>query len=241
MRKRVKGWAANWQLTRTGIRGIPHGMKKLLVLAIAAAASVAGLRAQTELGYWDLNGTLARSSGTSGTLGAELLILGAGFINYGTGTTVNLQPGFTAGSSLRFFDLISIAETGRVTISNLDFSGLTTPTVSFAIRSNPAFTLSDDFRLQYDSGGGWTTADVLALPTTSYELVSYTFDPGVIDGLSDVDLRLSFTSVATLLDTVEVDNIRVTAVPEPSVVWLLVAAGGALGALRLRRRPHSAQ
>ncbi len=209
--------------------------------AIAVSASVAGLRAQTELGYWDLNGTLARSSGTSGTLSAELLILGAGFISFGTGTTVNLQPGFTAGSSLRFFDLVSVAETGRVTISNLDFSGLTTPTISFAIRSNPAFTLSDDFRLQYDSGGGWTTADVLALPTTTYELVSYTFDPGVIDGLSDVDLRLSFTSVATLLDTVEVDNIRVTAVPEPSVVWLLAAAGGALGALRLRRRAHSAQ
>lgn len=71
--------------------------------------------------------------------------------------------------------------------------------------------------------------------------MSYTFDPGVIDGLSDVDLRLSFTSVAALLDTVEVDNIRVTAVPEPSVVWLLVAAGVTLGALGLRRRHHSAQ
>lgn len=194
-----------------------------------------GARAQTEVAYWDSNGTLARSAGTSGSLGAELVILGAGFIGFGTGTTVNLQPGFTAGQALEFFDLVSVVETGRVTLTGLNFTGLTTPTLSFAIRSNPAFTLSDDFRLQYDTGGGWTTASVLALPTTSYELASYTFDPGVIDGLSDVDLRLEFSSVATVLDVVQVDNVRVTAVPEPSVVWLLAAAAAGLGLLRRRR------
>jgi hypothetical protein len=165
-----------------------------------------------------------------------LLILGVGSLGFGSGTTVNLQPGFTAGSSLLFFDLVSVAETGRVTISNLDFTGLTTPTISFAIRSNPAFTLVDDFRLEYNTGGGWTTASALALPTTSFELASYTFGSGVIDELSDVDLRISFISVASVLDVVEVDNVRITAVPEPSVVALALAAGAGLISRRVWRR-----
>jgi hypothetical protein len=210
-------------------------MKHLLAAALALLLAIPAARAQTEVAYWDLNGTLARSAGTSGALSAQLLILGSGFISFGTGTTVNLQPGFTAGQSLRFFDLVSIAETGRVTLTGLNFTGLTTPTVSLAIRSNPAFTLTDSFRLQYDTGGGWTTAQNLPQPTTSYELVEYTFDPGIVDGLANVDLRLEFSSVATLLDVVEADNIRVTAVPEPSIAWLVLAAAFGLGAFHLRR------
>lgn len=211
-------------------------MKILTVVLLALLVVWAPVRADTEVGYWDLNGTLARSAGTSGSLSAELLILGAGFIGFGTGTMVNLQPGFTAGQALEFFDLVSVAETGRVTLTGLDFTGLTTPTISLAIRSNPAFTLTDDFRVQYDTGGGWITASVLSKPSTSYELVSYTFDTAVLDGLADVDLRLEFSSLATVLDVVQVDNVRVTAVPEPSVEWLLIAAALGLGVLRLRQR-----
>lgn len=210
-------------------------MKRPVLWILAALLPLAGLRAETEVGYWDLNSTLTRSAGTSGSLSAELLILGVGFLGFGSGTTVNLQPGFTAGESLQFFDLVSVAETGRVTISDLDFTGLTTPTISFAIRSNPAFSLLDDFRLEYNTGSGWTTASDLALPTTSFELASYTFGAGVIDELSDVDLRISFISVATVLDVVEVDNVRITAVPEPSVVALALGAGAGLMLRRLWR------
>jgi hypothetical protein len=90
--------------------------------------------------------------------------------------------------------------------------------------------------VQYDTGGGWITASVLTKPSTSYELVSYTFDTAVLDGLADVGLRLEFGSLATVLDVVQVDNVRVTAVPEPSVAWLLIAAVLGLGVLRLRQR-----
>lgn len=202
---------------------------------ILALAGLAPLSAQVQVGYWDLNGTLARSAGSSGSLSAELLNLGIGTIGFGTGSTVNLQPGFTAGSSLGFFDLVSLAESGRVTISNLDFSGLSSPTVSLAVRSNPGFTLSDEFRIEYRIGAGlWTTAAVLPNPTTSFELVTHTFAPNLLDNVPNAAIRLSFSSVATVVNIVEIDNLRVTAVPEPGTIGLLAVT--AIGLTFLRRR-----
>ncbi len=212
-------------------------MKTLLAATLCFLSACLPVFSQTQVGYWDLNGTLTRSAGSSGTLSAELLVLGSGFINYGTGTAVNLQPGFTAGSSLRYFNLVSVVEVGRLTLTGLDFSGLETPTVTFAIRSNPAFTLSDTFQLEYNiNGGSWLSATGLALPTTSFSLFSYTFGAGVLDNVGNAGIRVAFSSVATILDTVEIDNVRVTAVPEPGTLGLLAVVGIALIALKRRRR-----
>jgi len=192
------------------------------------------------LGYWDLNNTPNRSSGSSGVLSAELEGFGPSYIGYGSGTSVNLQPGFSAGESLRFSSLATILETGHVTVSNLNFTGLSTPTFSFAAKSSPAFQIDDVFKLEYNSGSGWVTAALLAMPSTSYSLFTHTFAPEILDDLPDVHIRLTFSTIVAIADVFDVDNVRVTAVPEPSVFWLLGAAVILAGTARVFRRKRAA-
>ncbi|MFZ4775730.1 MAG: PEP-CTERM sorting domain-containing protein [Terrimicrobiaceae bacterium] len=81
--------------------------------------------------------------------------------------------------------------------------------------------IADDFRLEYDTGSGWTTATSFQPPTTSYALVSHTFAPGLLDNLSNVQLRITFSTLIAVADVFEVDNLTITAVPEPSTLALL--------------------
>jgi len=199
-------------------------MKRHWGLIFLVAVSLITAHGETELGYWDLNNTLDRSSGSSGVLSAELEGFGAGYIGYGSGTSVNLQPGFSAGESLRFSSLATILETGHVTVSNLNFTGLATPTFSFAAKSSPAFEIGDVFKLEYNSGAGWVTAALLAMPSTSYSLFTHTFAPGILDNLPNVHIRMTFSTIVAIADVFDVDNVRVTAVPEPSAFWLLWTA-----------------
>ena len=210
-----------------------------LLRATAVCLLLSGLPgfAQTQVAYWDLNGTLARSAGSSGTMSASLMVLGPGFIGYGTGTAVNLQSGFTAGSSLRFSDLVSVHEIGRLTLTGLNFSGLETPTLTFAIRSVPGFTLSDGLQLEYSTdGGSWLAVTSLTRPTATYSLASYTFGAGILDNVANAGLRLTFSTPSTVIDSVEIDNVRVTAVPEPATFGLLAGLVTLAIALHRRRR-----
>lgn len=196
-------------------------MKKLPLFVYTFFVVTLASYGQTVVGYWDLNNTLARSDGSSGILDAEVVGFPfSTFIDYGTGTSVNLPIGFTAGQSLRFFDLTSIVEIGHVTISGLNFTGLTSPTFSFAVRGNALFQIGDSFELEYNTGSGWVTAVSPSINTT-YSVASYSFSPGLLDGLSNVDMRIAFSTVATVIDVLEVDNILITAVPEPASVILL--------------------
>lgn len=192
-------------------------------------------QAQTLVGYWDMNGTLARSSGFTGTLSAELEGFGLSYLGYGAGSTVNLESGFSSGQSLAFVDLATVLETGHVTASSLNLSGLTSPTFSFAVRSTPAFQIGDLFKLEYNIGGGWALAATLAAPTTSYELVSHTFSSGLLDNLSNVGIRITFSTVVDIADTFEVDNLKITAVPEPAA-YLLLGVGVLLFLPDIRKR-----
>lgn len=214
-------------------------MKRLGGWFFLVAVSLVTAWGETEVGYWDLNNTLGRSSGSSGVLSAELEGFGPEYISYGTGTSVNLQPGFSAGESLRFSSLATILETGHVTVSHLNFTGLSTPTFSFAAKSSPAFQLGDVFKLEYNSGAGWVTAALLAMPSTSYSLFTHTFAPGILDDLPDVHIRMTFSTIVDIADVFDVDNVRVTAVPEPSAFWLLGSAGILAGIPCILRRKRA--
>ena len=211
-------------------------MKKYLAAAGLWILIASASHAQTLVGYWDLNSNQSRSSGSSGLLSAELEGYGITYIGYGTGTTVNLEPGFSAGESLSFVNLASIIEVGHVTVSGLNFTGLVAPTFSFAARSNPAFQLGDVFKLEYNTGSGWTLETTLPTPNTSYAMVTRTFSSGILDGLPNVDIRITFSTVVAVADTFEVDNVKVTAVPEPASLALF-GLGGALMLFRLHRKP----
>ncbi len=203
-------------------------MVKSILVMLAATLVVSTTQAQTLVGYWDFNSTLTRSAGSSGTLTAGLDSLGLSYVSSGTGTTVNLQSGFSAGESLAFVNLISVTEVGRVTVNGLNFTGLFTPTFSFAAKSTPAFQIGDVFRLEYDSGSGWITAASFQPPTTSYELVSHTFAPGLLDNVANAQIRITFSTIVAVADVFEVDNLTIAAVPEPSTIALLGLCGLAL-------------
>lgn len=209
--------------------------KSISCLLVAVACCLGNVRADTLVGYWDLNNSFVRSAGTSGALSASYEVAGIAGIRFGTGTPLNLlNDSFEAGTSLEFFSLASVVEVGHITLSNLNFTGLSSPTVSFAVRGNAAFVLNDTFKIEYNIGEGWVSTD-LAKPTGAYAVIPFTFSGGQLDNVSDARIRISFSTVVAVVDVVEFDNIQVNAVPEPGVVALLAGAGVAILLLRKRR------
>lgn len=200
-------------------------------LALAFSAADAAL-----LGYWNFNGSYDRTGGTMGSLSAELEAFGLDYQDLnGEGSAINLVPPSLADTSLRFFSLASIAEVGHVAIVGLNFVNYASPTISFAAQNSPAFQVGDEFYVEYDLGlgGGWVKAADLAAPDTPFQLITYTFAPGLLDGKSNVGIRLTFSTALNFIDTLEFDNLQITAVPEPGSL-VLVALG--LSGLALWRR-----
>lgn len=193
-------------------------------MAIFGVCFIGSAQADTVVGYWDLNTRFTPQIG-SASLAAELNGVGILSLGWGTGTSVNLEPGYSAGESIRFLGALAGFETGTITLTGLNFSGLTTPTISFAARSNPVFEIGDQFDVEYDAGSGWSTPIALAKPGLSYSLVSHTFGSGLLDNVSDAKIRITFSSIITVADVIEVDNVRVSAVPEPTSLALLVLSG----------------
>lgn len=195
-------------------------------------------RAET-VGFWDFNNPgdfLGRTAGTSGSMAVALYdasVLVPSYIGSGPGTTVN-SGGYPAGDSLKFGDFASIAGVGYVTLTGLDFAGLSQPTFSFAWKKNDFVTFFESFAVEYNTGSGWQHAVDLGEPGTSYTAASYTFAPGVLDNKSNVGIRLHFVEVVDVASFLDVDNVTVSAVPEPAAVGLLGLGG--IGLLAARRR-----
>ncbi len=121
-------------------------VKGLFAVVVLFVATISA-RAETLVGYWDLNSTLNRSAGTSGSLSVVVASLGVQYIGWGTGTSLNALPGYEPGESLHFTNLATVVEVGHITLSNLDFTNLVNPEISFAVKSNPGFQLEDTFTL----------------------------------------------------------------------------------------------
>lgn len=199
-------------------------------------AAIGTGRADSLIGYWDLNGDLDRAAGTSGLLSASFEGAAIASLGFGSGTVLNrLDSSYPAGTSLEFFDLASVIEVAHVTLSNLDFRGLTSPTISFAVQGDQLFTLEDYFHIEYNTGSGWISVD-LPKPATNYAVESYTFNNGQLDDQPQAEIRISFSTVATVVDVVNFDNIQVNAVPEPSSLALLVGTSIACMFIRQRRK-----
>lgn len=202
----------------------------LFFLSLASA-----LRAEL-VGYWDLNGTLAASSETSAVLTTHLDGIVAR-MDYGTGTSVNLLPGYSAGQSRGYFDLAGIGTfEGRVQITSINLVGLSLPTISFAIKKDLIAEAFSYFYVEMNTGSGWEFVENLADPDDSYSLRTVTItDPGVA-GIPDLGLRIVFGADFDFVDIVEVDNVQVNAVPEPSAVLFVGCAALLLGIMAQRGR-----
>lgn len=209
-------------------------MKSLLCCLSLFLLSL-GLGNAQLLGYWDFNGNLNRSAGTQGTLEITSEGFDIGFTRYGTGTSVNLLDGFAPGSSREFFDLAEFDEKIHISVLNLNLSDLSTPTISFAARNDGVFRVGDQFYLEYNIGGGWVKVIDFEDPGDDFELYTYTFLPGVLDNQANVGLRITHATKLGVIDIFEIDNLKITAVPEPAVS---AAVLGVLTLLVILARHH---
>ncbi len=215
-------------------------LKPLLPAAALLASLTTPLQAQdTLVGYWNLNTHTTRTAGTSGSLVTYYFGLGPEFMAYDAGTTVNLLPPSTAGQATLFAHFATIVGQGFVQVNGLDFTGLHTPTFSFAARKSAVADLFSTFRIEYNVGTGWQTATTLAEPGQEFSLVSYKFEGGELDGRNNVGLRIHFVEMVDFAAAVSFDNVKVTAVPEPTAIWALGGAAPLLCAQRLARRRAS--
>ncbi len=211
---------------------LPFSLPFRFALA-AALCCFAGSRAsaaQDLTAYWAMNNSydVTEPVGSSAHLtGGWLHVGGGGHLDFGTGTTVNAYNGAPAGSSVEFSDFIGIVAIGYLQMSGLDFTGHVNPTISFAFQKTDLVTFFSSFQLEYRDGGSWVTvANLLEQDYTTFQRYSYTFTSGILDGRSNVDLRIHFVEALDIAASAKFDNILITAdaIPEPGSMVLL--AGG---------------
>lgn len=118
---------------------------------------------------------------------------------------------------------------------NLNLSDLSTPTISFAARNDGVFRVGDQFYLEYNIGGGWVKVIDFEDPGDDFEPYTYTFLPGVLDNQANVGLRITHATKLGVINIFEIDNLKITAVPEPAVS---AAVLGVLTLLVILARHH---
>ncbi len=175
----------------------------------------------------DLQPDIERTSGSAITLEVQEDGLWEAFSTdfYGTGTTLGVAPGYSAGESLSHFELIGVITGLRITISGLNFSGLSGIELSFASRNLEIGEFGELFTLEIYSAGDWGTPIVLSNPDSAWAL----YDPdigGALDNEGDARIRLTSASALELAGILSFDNILF--VPEPSSTALVMVAGAVL-------------
>jgi hypothetical protein len=207
----------------------------IAAIAIMAAFAAPAASAQSLLTYFNFNdaGVANGQDATAAALASDApgaqnstitTNFGAGDVNVAGGSTLNQASGdgTGAGQSLSMAD----AENNngnwiQFSVSTVSFTDLM---LSFAARSTTTgFT---GITLSYSTDGtNFTSFSTYTSPTDSnFHLATFDLSSvSAIDNQSSVTLRLTFTG-ATDNGSTNLDNIQVTAVPEPATVL-----GGLLG------------
>lgn len=169
---------------------------------------------------WNFNAEdLTRTEGYQGDLSIHKDWLT--YKSWGTGTEVGALPGVPAGKSLDLYTLVDLFGSAEVVLSNLNFTGLSDVQLSFAIRSDPDFAINEHMYVQYRLGeGSWHN---LTLPETIPFFWTEASFSIPVAGESNVSLRIHVHSWLEINDTLQFDNIVVTAnvVPEPGFYALI--------------------
>lgn len=207
------------------------------VLAVVIAVTAAE-RASAELvAYWsfDNNSEMARTQGNQGTLDVspEGWFTDKDFPT--GGTTINrINYGQTSYEYMRIHDPISLFTVGVIKITGLDFTGLSGVQLSFAAHISDFISLevgrdavcyindAEVSRQPFDvSTGGWALVSIDLL--------------AAIDNQSNVRIELQFDDKINVAYNLNVDNIQLTAIPEPFTTSMLLLACG-FCSLRRRRK-----
>ncbi|WP_309383580.1 PEP-CTERM sorting domain-containing protein [Cerasicoccus frondis] len=219
-------------------------MKYSYCLILASLAASTPTQAILQ-GYWNMNsnaniGKLDANQGEqAATVAASFVEITAGFIGEiepdVSGTTENLIPptiGFNR--AVGFFRAGSVYYDGAFEMFNFDFSDLSEVSVSFAYRGEKFFTWDSNLDVNYRiDGGDWE--NIAEGITYSSDWNVATIDMSVVDGFDNVDFQIRTTNWASIAGFLDIDNVQVNAIPEPST-YALMASVSALGLLAFRRR-----
>ncbi len=221
--------------------------KLAALLTVVACGLTVNASAQNLLAYWNMDsvsvsGKLEADNGSQqGNVSMAAKPEGI-FINYlttGTGTEINIYPSSTITPGNQALIVSSVADIGQAAyleISGLNFTNQTDGVISFAIKSEDGLIWNQHIDLGYKVGAGtWQDWDTTGtIQKTDWELT--TFDiPDAVNGQSDVSVRIEIIDWLAFVHELGIDNIQITAVPEPGT-WALMAGVGAAGLLLLRRR-----
>ena len=223
-------------------------MKKILI-TIAALAASSLAQAQQFVAAWDFTSVSGFSSlDVNGDFSAESE-LAADYAGTGTlqwsGVTDDSSGFFpSANLSSNTADIVADdsgltslgggsgflvagnpdAGTATLTFTNLNLSGLTGTQLDFA-----ALTQNFDGSSGINFGG-----DLGGILNLSGSDAAYSVDASALDGISNASFTMSFSNLNTV-ENIALDNIQITAVPEPSA-FAVLAGLVALGFVAVRRR-----
>lgn len=170
------------------------------------------------------------------TMTAHWIGGGLGTLTYAAGTEVNAQPGYDAIWALAFIDIDTVFSDHRITITGLDFTGLTDVSFSYAVTSTEIFDFGESASVSYRIGAGsWSDPVPIALPDNEWSIRMFSFG-SALDGMADVSVRIDHHAVFEMGSSLRFDNVTVQAVPEPSAFALGLAGLGLVAAGVLRRR-----
>jgi hypothetical protein len=239
----------------------------LLVATALAVSSVAQpASASTLIAYWDQNSNNLPGGGfgflegvfpQAASLGTGTLSVGGGllldtitnsngddvyqWIQSFQGTTVNAQPSVTGGGSISIQGGTGNANNGGYFQFAFSMAGLTDLTVSYATQRTGTGFNSQVWSWSTD-GSTFTDFQTLdSIPTAFANAGGNPIfsGPAALDNAATAFLRVTFDGATASNGNNRLDNITLTAVPEPSTV-VLAAAGVGLAGFAARRRLRKA-
>ena len=216
-------------------------MKKILAV-LAVIGLVGNARAQSLVAYWNFNElsiATAAAPGSGGvptsigaTAGAGTLSLAnwTGLVDDFGGSTGNALFGDPAEESL---SLISLDGNGSFIQISFSMSGWTDLDISFDTRGTSTGFDTGTWSWSTD-GSTFTDFGInTATRSTTYSTVSPVDTTAVLDGAATAYLRYTLNGATSISGNNRMDNLQLTAVPEPSMIGLFGLFGAAI---LLRRR-----
>ena len=234
-------------------------MKNKLILALTLGVFTYHLSAApTTVAEWNFNsfGSTSDSNGFGETLLADA---GSGslFVQSATTTGTNFRRDAGNGTTLGATEdtvaggMIDLRRGERWNNGYLDFSfdmtGLDSLTFSFAGNITASFPITTTLQWSNDGGDNFTNFETLThaddSPTNSFSLFSYSYtnpDFGFsnLDNAENAVIRFQFSGDGGLGSSgsgFSIDNVVITAIPEPGTLALVAIALGSLALFRRRK------
>lgn len=217
-------------------------MKKILVLAALAAVSMVGNAHADLIAHWNFNSlsiTTASAPGVGGVPtsiasdsgSATLSLTGwTGLVDDFGGSTLNAQFGDPAEESL---SLVSNAGNGSYIQLSFSMAGYTDLEVAFATRGTSTGYSTGQWSFSTDGVNFTNFGASTATTSTTFAVASVSTT--ALDNEATAFLRYTLSGATSTTGNNRIDNLTLTAVPEPGSALVLFGSVIGFGLLRRRR------